>query len=556
MRSPLTGLFYYHWLRSRSTVAGIAACCIAATFLIRTGAWLFARTPEHLAMAAGLNLLFSGYMTAGLASCMIVWYLDGQLVSLNPGGYLLNMPARTSLVASSFFVYTALVVALLSGCETILHFFCFGDKVTFGMLDAIPLIGFDKTLTFGSPGHEQFTLWMFPVYCIIGVTSLQAFWLLAGLRNEVVQGLGAICLAVVGGGGILLSISENYRHLGMVLCATALPVAYGISHAGVAGFRCQRKESIVPWLLDTFSIRSFRTRPFKSAESALLWYSWRKRFRIVLVGTVCCMPFGFLPQLPALFYGHQAVTEPLPNFFFLVIAAAAVGWSLYTVARDYVESLRGSPFLFVYPVRSVRLAHGVLLPLAGTLALMLVCAFPVAFALSHFVFPLTGRWETTLGGTFTVAAGCGVGSWICMWYAIPFFYVALLLVAGMALGHFVFGMNDPAPVPLILVLVAVILLYGAVSLLIANRNRRIERKNVAFMAIAWGIGVFTAVLLLNGILAMHKSAVVAASAFHPANAALPAHVVALMAMLLFAATLLVPLPFVDLPAVIDYYRHR
>ncbi len=540
MRSPLFGLMYFTWLRTRLAVLCLVAACIAIPSIFHATVVLFGAHFEasSVVLIPDLSLAIDGCLIIAVGAILFgLIETEGDSISYRSSRYLTTMPVRTSLLAKSFMLYTVLVAAIMSCGIAAIHAHLFGH----GYL------------------VDEALLRKFPLICVSVVLWIQSTLVLVGIANEILIGVFGICVWGAGVASLILFASGKYAPLGMVLCFALIPISYGVSYVGIAGFRSSRWQSITPWLTEKFSAGVFRTTPFETAESALSWYVWRRYCRPIIIGFACGGP----PALLLGFLLHKYGTpppKPIPFWHFcpavLVYLLAVTG--ACTVGQNVFEITRGTSFLIVQPARSACIARGLLLPLAATLVLIFALAAPCVFVVSHFL-PPPHIWNKVLSiESFAVIGACMAVPWIGMCYG--FFLIPLVILTAISalLCYFLLGIREPSTY--VWAFDISLLVLSAGSLVFGWHKRYLERRSVIAMLIAWSLGLFAAQIVA---MQLHADPAVllpppsSVPVIHKIAENATPHVIPIAALaLLYTTALFAALPFIHLPALIDHYRHR
>ncbi|HPO12418.1 MAG TPA: hypothetical protein PLI09_03160 [Candidatus Hydrogenedentes bacterium] len=529
MRSPFIALCWALWLRTRWYVLGIAGACLGATLLFFIGSRIWA-TPSKYNDFVMFDFLISAYFLAGFSTVtrlMLIPQQGGASKEATPGSYVLTMPVPTFYVTIVSLIYVILVVGIIACGVAVLN---------------KELLGSHSMIRYES---LPFTYWQYPFLCVYEALLLQSFLFLIGVNNEAIVLTGMLGIFVLMGAGLVLFKMDELRAYAIPLWLIGAVVACGVSHTGIRHLRCQRRERLMPKVLDLFRIGSGRTAPFTNVDRALTWYAWRRYGWLFLALTISALLFecGRIWVLTA--FDSDIDSSPALNIIenaCVVIAIASLLFGFLTIPLDMQDFLKGSSLLLILPMRSLRLAWSILLFIAGELTLVVAVVALLLLGMLRMTLPLES-WNNILFLEFAAyAVGCIGCSWIAIWLALPLFYVYLLLLCMTGiLSYFIYFFMDSTAFGMILRwgMSPMIVLIGIGVVTYAWKKGYLIKRNLAYMTAAFLLGVCAAGIITAYCHIAHLEYMTSA-----------------LYVAIFSTTILLPLPFVVIPALIDLMWHR
>lgn len=346
--------------------------------------------------------------------------------------------------------------------------------------------------------------------------------------------------AVIAGSLVITGLSMNAMHYGWPFLAFVAPLALGASWLALVtdrnGMSLLKQGYVVPW-------GAGRTKPFRSARHAQLWFEWRRR-EFLIPWAVMLTGAGFV--IAALVTGKDDIDTAAPLLILTLFAATFFSMFRYALA---VDSTRGSYATFVYtrPVDDGVLARwqldGAFAGAAATLAALAITALlTFAIVAINYCGAEFGRLPSIalvvmfLLGLVTAALflwlayASGVFAPLVFWFA----GVSLLLVSERGTAH--------SPYALLFIFCALVGALIALWTLFRAHRRGLLLVRPLWLALLW-TGC-TAVLFLSGLTPSHSL-----------DNATPDGL-ALLALAMGAVSLIAILPAASIPLTLAWRRHR
>jgi hypothetical protein len=542
MYAPLRALFWHQWLRSRWQIGAMILCAVALTVFLRV------LTYHADTVLARTNFAFLLINIVGFGSVMAAM-MDPSRLRFEFPQYLLVLPVRNAKAVALLWGYTAVMIGAIAAALTILHFAVFG------------------TVMQGDRQPVQLAFWQVPLMCVAAVTLLQSAYFCMAIKNEIV----AVALAII---GILLAwrsiaypliFADTSRHQ-LLVSLIGMAVSYAITYAAFVGARGERWMRVLP-LLTQWLDRGGRSVAFKDSQHALRWMAWRRHGRVLMLVLLGMGGFVFFMIVWNLRIGNSSVTTSILVPPFVVVC---VFTAIFSVIQQVFEWSRiregGGSFLFTLPVAAARMGRGWLHAKFKALLLTYAILAPIVFLAVYLVAPhhslaykasvgyLAGGPPATDLRVFAFLLSyvlcMAVAAWVATWFTIP---GAIALASAMVVNiatNIVVGrsMNDAALGWVIRALFAVVLLA---ALAFSARRKFMERKNILLAILAYIVGL---AIIVCFVFLVRTGISVDADGGLSYAASMFVYWDRSLALLVFS--LVIPLPFLFVPATIDHFRHR
>jgi len=397
---------------SRRNILLFSALCAAAALSIR-----MVQQEESVASYAYMNLIGQVFLTTILGGCLFMWGPDTSFV---PAPWLLTLPLATRRYLVLFYAYVIVVVGTIACALTALHMHLFGNIIR----EDAPRVVLE--------------FWQMPLLCVALACLVQSMFHLSGIKNEfrvIPMAIAAEVLAFVCVLSVLDPGNMNGHRIEQMAVA-AVVFAWASSYSALSAHRNGKQRGGITALLEWFDLGQGRTSTFASPDRALFWLGWRRYGRMFPLWTLglglMCLA---LISGAALLWREPFINSPDFQGIMLVYAGTLPAVACATVLSHLFILIRtredlfgaGRGYFLALPVRSAALARGRLL--AITLSVSLVLAVELALFFSVIYFSHTPPLDPDVAVTILLAT---VAVWLVLWFGLILaggYVISLLVLA-------------------------------------------------------------------------------------------------------------------------------